>query len=311
MKVSKGLFALKRWLTLEDTAARLSASADEPVTVRDILQLALEGHLNISWYLRNRPARRVAPVSLLFGRGFGAELSADINPDRAFVSPKDSETLAVLMAHIACGVDDSGRVYPTTGLHEGENIRILSGPHTILLKSSAAAMDWFDYLCLDAPSLVQLRGPIFVTSDDRDMLQVMDMDVPPGLEISPADLWMDVWPAEPTTNMPRKSELVVERFEIENLEASIASTDILESAQLDPRRETSMLNAIGALVEIATKGLTTGTLPAGSVGPASNIKSQSDLIQAISDQYAGYPGLSKRNLQKLFAEARRKVSEPQ
>ncbi|WP_157786888.1 hypothetical protein [Pseudomonas psychrophila] len=44
----KKLFKLKKWLTLEETARRLSSVADEEVSPADVLRLALDGHLTIS-----------------------------------------------------------------------------------------------------------------------------------------------------------------------------------------------------------------------------------------------------------------------
>ncbi|EAQ6130186.1 hypothetical protein AXA88_14920 [Salmonella enterica] len=42
------LFKLKEWLTLEETARRLTTSFQESVSVADCLQLALDGHIKIS-----------------------------------------------------------------------------------------------------------------------------------------------------------------------------------------------------------------------------------------------------------------------
>ena len=42
------LFKLKKWLTLEETAKRLSNSLSKPVSVADVLQLSLDEHLTVS-----------------------------------------------------------------------------------------------------------------------------------------------------------------------------------------------------------------------------------------------------------------------
>ncbi|MCL6334562.1 hypothetical protein EXT66_10040 [Pectobacterium carotovorum subsp. carotovorum] len=44
----KKLFKLKEWLTLEETARRLTTSFQEEVSIADCLQLALDGHIIIS-----------------------------------------------------------------------------------------------------------------------------------------------------------------------------------------------------------------------------------------------------------------------
>lgn len=48
------LFALKEWLTLDAAANHLTAVLAEPVTVTDLLQLALEGRLGLAVWLPNR-----------------------------------------------------------------------------------------------------------------------------------------------------------------------------------------------------------------------------------------------------------------
>ncbi|EJM75741.1 hypothetical protein PMI29_00267 [Pseudomonas sp. GM49] len=52
------LIKLKEWLTIEDTAKRLSISAGETVSEADVLRLVLEGHLTVSVYFVNRTVAR-------------------------------------------------------------------------------------------------------------------------------------------------------------------------------------------------------------------------------------------------------------
>lgn len=49
----KNFFKLKKWLTLKQTAKRLSDFFDEKVTTADCLQLALDGHITISALFQN------------------------------------------------------------------------------------------------------------------------------------------------------------------------------------------------------------------------------------------------------------------
>ncbi|RBP59481.1 hypothetical protein [Brenneria salicis] len=50
----KKLFKLKEWLTLEETARRLTTSFQEEVSIADCLQLALDGHIIISALYRKK-----------------------------------------------------------------------------------------------------------------------------------------------------------------------------------------------------------------------------------------------------------------
>lgn len=59
----KRLFHLKKWVTLNDAARRLSTLLDEAITAGDVLQLAIDGHLRISLRLINGAVAR--PLMLI------------------------------------------------------------------------------------------------------------------------------------------------------------------------------------------------------------------------------------------------------
>jgi hypothetical protein len=52
------LLKLKEWLTVEETAKRLSITAGEEVTEADVLRLALDGHMTLSVYFVNHARAR-------------------------------------------------------------------------------------------------------------------------------------------------------------------------------------------------------------------------------------------------------------
>ena len=56
------LFRLKEWVTIPDAAKYLSQFLNEPVTVPDILQVALDGHIKISVDFPNRAKARLGRV---------------------------------------------------------------------------------------------------------------------------------------------------------------------------------------------------------------------------------------------------------
>lgn len=56
------LFRLKEWVTIPDAAKYLSQFLNEPVTVPDILQMALDGHLQISVDFPNRAKARLGRI---------------------------------------------------------------------------------------------------------------------------------------------------------------------------------------------------------------------------------------------------------
>lgn len=70
--------------------------------------------------------------------------------------------------------------------------------------------------------------------------------------------------------------------------------------ELNVRAETSYKNIIAALLDCIDGNII-------EVKQHPSIKNQSHLIEIISNQYAGYPGLSKRNLAGKFAEAKKNL----
>ena len=61
------LLKAKQWLTLDDASKRLSESFDEDVTPKDILQLAIENKLNISYLLSGRVDLLMRDEDALYG----------------------------------------------------------------------------------------------------------------------------------------------------------------------------------------------------------------------------------------------------
>lgn len=53
------LLKLKKWLTLDEAATRLTSTVDQEITEADILRLGLDGMIRLSVYLPgNVPAKR-------------------------------------------------------------------------------------------------------------------------------------------------------------------------------------------------------------------------------------------------------------
>ena len=65
------LLKLKKWISIESAALRLSSTLEETVTSKDIIQLALDGQLRLCCYLRSVPCEEVAFSTTLYN-WFGA-----------------------------------------------------------------------------------------------------------------------------------------------------------------------------------------------------------------------------------------------
>lgn len=87
--------------------------------------------------------------------------------------------------------------------------------------------------------------------------------------------------------------------------ADVAAIESKENASgdkaLPQRADSTYLSIIGGLL-----GLMLGKTPAGK--PQSAYKDQAAIISALLAHYRGQPGISKRNLEKKFAEAKRSLS---
>jgi len=114
---------LKNWYSLQDAAKRLTITLGEEVLVKDILQMAVEGHLTLSWYMRHVPSQPVAPYTRI------------CNWDKAMIqfseflgNPYDTKPNVL-------------HVMPSLEILSDE-VEYLDGPHTLDLEICPAMKDW-------------------------------------------------------------------------------------------------------------------------------------------------------------------------
>jgi len=62
MSIQGRLLRRKKWYTLDDAARRLTVELGEPATVRDVLQLALDGEIRICVILHGQAAKTITDV---------------------------------------------------------------------------------------------------------------------------------------------------------------------------------------------------------------------------------------------------------
>lgn len=146
------LYTLKNWYPLEEAAKRLTVTLGEDVSVNDILQLAVEGHIGLSWYLRHIYAREVAPVTRIINFGDLPELFKKNG------ASKDS-------------VSDNSYAEGYEYLSE---VKVLEGAYKLELERCGALKDWvLSIITQTGGQLIALDG--FVVSDHQGNLwQIMD-----------------------------------------------------------------------------------------------------------------------------------------
>lgn len=141
MNQVKKMYKVKSWFSLKDAAARLSSGLGEEITVQDVLQLVIQGHLAVSWYTRQIFAQVVVPFTTLSaGEGWRA-LEAE-NPIRQLDGPYRLEleycgalkdwihsSLAQAIAELDSNVgffisDDEENIWQIMAYHPGQRYRV-------------------------------------------------------------------------------------------------------------------------------------------------------------------------------------------
>ena len=141
------LYNLKDWFSLPDAAKRISIGIDEQISQDDLIQLILEGHLPLSWFIRHIPARRVAPFTLLFGKGF----TPAIFPSK---EEPDGRVKAIECRHYSIDGED---VIPR-----------LEGPYRLELELCGALKDWVhSFLTGTGGELITIDGFLYPTKKGR------------------------------------------------------------------------------------------------------------------------------------------------
>ena len=289
----KKLYALKGWFSLSDAAGRLSAGLGEQVTVADILQLVIEGHLPLSLYFLTAPALRVAPYTALYGRGFSTDFIGML--ERFCPENKPPQDMLITSMRWEC-------------LDEDESILYLEeGPYRLELECSDALRGWVYGKLTNTLGELISPGELFVSDNEGTFWQIMEHQTgysyrtPEGEEEKIESSYL------PASSFPDKAELIIQRADIEIFENSLADQPSTKAALLLPRAETSYLNIIAALLEVIAKGIPSSYPEGGEIGPAAEFRSEAKLIIAIDEYYLKVEGLSQSNLQNKFRNARRSL----
>jgi hypothetical protein len=187
------LYNLKDWFSLPDAAKRISLGIDEQVSQDDLIQLILEGHLPLSWYIRHHRAKRVAPFTSLFGEGFPPYLD-EIYSCKAV---GNRGLRSVEWQH-----------YP---IDDYDVIHHLDGPYRLELELCEALKDWVHSMLTNTHGkLITIMG-FYVSDQENTIWQIM--------EYSPRESRCYA-----SVKFPSLSELIIQREDIEAFESQLAAT---------------------------------------------------------------------------------------
>jgi hypothetical protein len=135
----KKLYKLKQWYSMADAAERLSLTLGEKVSAEEILELSLDGHLGLYWYVRHVSAEEVEYTV----RKFRIPLE-DLLLPMAELNDKNSKLV---------GVSDY------YARQDQPNITMLSGPHRLMLESCGALEDYVrGYITKTGGELISIDG---------------------------------------------------------------------------------------------------------------------------------------------------------
>lgn len=205
------LYKLKNWYSLEDAARRLTITLGEDVSVNDLLQLTLEGHLPLSWYARHIPAQEVVPYTSVkkrdeYSRKFGL-----------FNHKPNPETNAVII--------DSRFERLSEVIH-------LNGAYKLDFGLSGGLTDWVLALITNTDTeIVALEG-YFVRDEKENLWRIMEArntDYPKTYGLNPdhSQYVIDDDRYFPRGEYPDQADLGITKTDIEVFETTlVAKADI-------------------------------------------------------------------------------------
>lgn len=280
------LFKLKNWLTLEGAATHLSAVLEEPVTVADILQLALDGHMALSVNFVNiaraqmgkiKPYSEAMQFSLPSDAWMGALSNEVVNRSKMphMIVLDKSITELRKDTPLLCFDDDA---VPISGIWDLAMIgsgrrelnhrlqRVLGGPVVDLFLVDGTYLKNEDGTYALIHERVQ-NPDHGIESDKKNISQVHYI---------------------PAGRLPSDAPMVIRTNELIRFMALYRS-DVEIEQPLGDRERAALLNSIGALLKYSGH-------------------KESAIINSILTNHPGVYGLTKRTLESKFAEAKRSLT---
>jgi hypothetical protein len=264
----KKIMKFKSWLTLEQASIYLTTILEEPVEPIDILQLALDEHLTLSFnFLENIPVRPVKIIEYE-AEGFGRTIELDVD--------LDSSTLL-------SGVLDIQMVF---------DARIF-----ILEKCRELSTEICEIIQLKKDIVVEHQGELYKVCQyimNPNFTEVNDMTID---DLSKPHVYYQI---------PNNTEIVVRTHAIEVFIEKLKNKNeksSVKKAPLDIRSETSYLNIIGGLLVVMQDKSLNEQQRALFGNQSAIIKTLLD-----NKEINGCYGISQTNLDIKFAAAKKSLN---
>jgi hypothetical protein len=225
----KKLYKLKNWYSLDDAAKRLTMTLGEDVSINDILQMAVERHLPLSWYMRHVMAREVAPTTKIYRRSECPFESLKLGNEKK----------------------EQPEVYYVSGYSYQTGVLPLDGIFTLALDESGALEDWIlSFITNTGGNLVPLYG-FFVRDEQNNLWQIMDsLSIEErkayGLKIDHTKGVHHEDNFFPSAEFPKLADLGVTKIALEKFEAMLdeRNTVITPNRPLNPKERESLLKLV-------------------------------------------------------------------
>ncbi|NVO57205.1 hypothetical protein HW561_15535 [Rhodobacteraceae bacterium B1Z28] len=205
----KKIYKLKQWYSIEDAASRLSLTLGEDVNSAEILELALDGHICLHWFMRYVSAQEV-----------------EFQIRSIWVSPDEDKELFGLAVEGKDAVEIKfSNFFP---LESRTSVSVLDGPHRLRLDLCGALEDYLRArLTNTGGELTSLDG-FFVEDDNGRVFQV--------LEAFGGSYLKNMYPEErvkfhdvrgyfPSVDWPAFTELGFTKQEIESFESTLQNNE--------------------------------------------------------------------------------------
>lgn len=204
--IMKKLFNLKKWLTLDDCAKRLSYIFEEAVSVKDIVQLCLDGELDICWLFRYGWAQEAAESNSLLGAWF---MDSKNIPEE----PKNNDPLDSIVHNHIYGKPTV--MYRIVALSEPFRIE---GAYKLNINTGVLKDHLISFITDKPTELVSFEGCLLTDLHGR---YICPVDFLPSEKDEAVFARLNER-AYPTDKLPELDELVILRSDIERLESKLS-----------------------------------------------------------------------------------------
>ncbi|EHR6473734.1 hypothetical protein [Vibrio parahaemolyticus] len=198
----KKLFKLKKWLSIEDCAKRLSFIFEEEVTIKAVIQLCLDDELDICWLFRYGWAEEAAETHSLLGAWF---IEQDLIPEKGSMDPISYDI-------------NFGSPVAVYGIKAISDPFRIEGLYKLNLKTGVLKDHLMSFLSDRPTNLINLEGCLLIDPCGR-FVRPVDFLTPKEGEGVFTKLSERAYP---TDNLPELDDLVVLREDIEALEARLS-----------------------------------------------------------------------------------------